>query len=360
MKDRPIRVLELTGGPEHRGAVHGAAFHNEIRRYAADRTALAASGSWSGGPTARSDVLALAEAMLPAHALYDPDLYEEMLVLAEAAGMSPAEALIVGGFTDFADTLRAVGGSVPPEDDCTAVIVPPDRASGTGFLAQTWDMHDSATEHVVMLDIAPEGAPRCLVFSTVGCLGQIGMNEAGVAVGINNLTAANGRIGVTWPFVVRAALTATSFDGAVKAITEAPVAGGHSYLVLADGEGCVIEAMPGGYAVLELVPGQVLAHTNHCLAADTAAQEAARPDDLVASSVARLETARSFLAGGDVDVDRLMALTREPEAVCRRSEPPHHVESCGAAIMRPATGDFWAVWGVPADNDYEHFSVRHG
>ena len=357
MKDRPIRVLELTGGPEHRGAVHGAAFHNEIRRYAADRTGLAAAGSWSGGPSARADVLALAEAMLPAHALYDPDLYEEMLLMAEAAGITPAEALIVGGFTDFVDTLRAAGGNPPPEDDCTAVIVPPDRASGAGFLAQTWDMHDSATEHVVMLDIRPEGAPRSLVFSTVGCLGQIGMNEAGVAVGINNLTAANGRVGVTWPFVVRSALAATTFDAAVKAVTDAPVAGGHSYLVLAGDQGCVIEAMPGGCSVLALEPGNVLAHTNHCVVPEAAAQEAPRPGDLMASSVARLHTAQSFLAEGDVDVGRLMDLTREPEAVCRRSEPPHHVESCGAAIMRPATGDFWAVWGVPADNDYEHLRL---
>lgn len=358
--DRPIRVLELTGGPEHRGAVHGAAFHNEIRRYTADRIGIASAGSWSGGPSARRDVIALAEAMLPAHALYDGDLYEEMILLAEAAGISPAEAVIVGGFTDFADTLRAAGGDPPPEDDCTAVIVPADRASGVGYLAQTWDMHDSATEHVVMLDVQPEGAPRSLVFSTVGCLGQIGMNEAGVAIGINNLTAANGRIGVTWPFVVRAVLTATSFDEAVKAIVDAPVAGGHSFLVLADGQGCVIEAMPGGCSILPMEPGRVLVHTNHCLVPEAAAQEAARPPELLASSVARLERARRLLADGEVDAARLMALTRDAEAVCRRSEPPYHVESCGAVVMRPATGDLWAVWGVPADNEYEHFEVGGG
>ncbi len=357
MRNRPIRVLELTGSPEHRGAVHGAAFHNEIRCYTAERVGLAAEGTWSGSATAREDVLALAEAMLPAHALYDAELYEEMVLMAEAAGISPAEAVIVGGFTDFADTLRAAGGEPAVEDDCTAVIVPDDRAAGAGFLAQTWDMHDTATEHVVVFDIQPDGAPRALVFSTVGCLGQIGMNEAGVAIGINNLTAANGRVGVTWPFVVRSALTATSFEGAVKAIVDAPVAGGHSYLVFAEGRGCIIEAMPGGCSVLTMEPGRVLAHTNHCLASEAADQEAPRPADLVASSLARLERAQALLADGDVDAERLMELTREPEAICRRSEPPHHVETCGAVVMRPGTGDLWAVWGVPADNDYEHFTV---
>ncbi len=51
-----------------------------------------------------------------------------------------------------------------------------------------------------------------------------------------------------------------------------------------------------------------------------------------------------------------MALTRD-ETICVRGTPPMHIESCGAAIMRPSTGDFWAVWGLPAENDYEHFTV---
>jgi isopenicillin-N N-acyltransferase like protein len=79
------------------------------------------------------------------------------------------------------------------DDTCTAVIIPDGRAAGAGFLAQTWDMHASATPHVVMLDTVPDPGPAALVFSTVGCLGQIGMNEAGIAIGINNLTAADGR-----------------------------------------------------------------------------------------------------------------------------------------------------------------------
>ena len=28
------------------------------------------------------------------------------------------------------------------------------------------------------------------------------------------------------------------------------------------------------------------------------------------------------------------------------------VESSGAAVMRPKTGEFWACWGRPAENEY--------
>ena len=58
-------------------------------------------------------------------------------------------------------------------------------------------MHDSATEHVVLLRTDPTDAPAALVFTTTGALGQIGMNELGVCVGINNLTATDGTPGVT-------------------------------------------------------------------------------------------------------------------------------------------------------------------
>ncbi|HZD24272.1 MAG TPA: carcinine hydrolase/isopenicillin-N N-acyltransferase family protein [Acidimicrobiia bacterium] len=89
-----------------------------------------------------------------------------------------------------------------------------------------------------MLRLAPAGKPRALVFTTVGCLGQIGMNDAGIAIGIDNLSAADGQVGVTWLFVVRTALEQTSFDAALGAIIGADLAGGHNFLLFsADGQG---------------------------------------------------------------------------------------------------------------------------
>ena len=64
-----------------------------------------------------------------------------------------------------------------------------------------------------------------------------------------------------------------------------------------------------------------------------------------------------MLANDSITIDDLMALTRDDVAICTRPKPPMHVESCGAAIMSPSSGDFWAVWGIPADNEYEHFVI---
>lgn len=353
MNDRPIRVLDLVGTASEMGSAHGTAAAAEIRQYTADRVARSTDGT----DLDRRAVVALAERMLPAHRDYDTDLYEEMTSMADAAGIGHAEAVIVGGYTDFIDTVRAVAHGGPVEDNCTAVIVPDHRAGGAGFLAQTWDMHASATPHVVMLRLEPVKGPRALVFTTVGTLGQIGMNEAGIAVGINNLTADDGTIGVTWPFVVRKALRQTTLDDAVGCVTDAPVAGGHNFLLFdASGRGCSIEAMPTARHVtwLDQAP---LVHTNHCLIPATQQVEGARPTALQASSTDRLSQAADLLAGGDVTVDRLIDLTRDERSICRHPEPPFDYESCGAAIMRPQTGDFWACWGVPSENEYERFTT---
>jgi isopenicillin-N N-acyltransferase-like protein len=345
------------------GTTHGRAHADEIRAYAADRVDIVASGAWTGMPLARADVLDIAHSMIAAHQSFDGDLHAEMDAMAGAAGISLPEAIVVGGFTDFVDTVRAaagVGASRLAEDDCTAVIVPDERAGGAGFVAQTWDMHSSATEHVLLLRARPDGAPAVRVFTTTGCLGQIGMNSEGLSVGINNLTGTDGRAGVTWPSVVRAMLKCASAAEALDVLLGADLAGAHNYLILdRHGEGFNVEAMPSVRPVVKL-EHEALIHTNHTLDAVATVAQAERDPRLMDSSRTRLATAVDLLAGGSIDAERLFALTREPDAICVSAREPFHVESSGAAVMRPRTGDFWACWGRPAENDYEHIEALDG
>lgn len=361
MRRPPIRILDTSGSPDEIGAVHGRAFADEIRHYTRERIAVVAAGAWTGGPVDEADVRDLAATMLPAHEAFDADLYAEMCAMAAAAGITAAEAVIVGGFTDFVDTVRAeVGGPHPVsvvEDDCTALIVPASRSEGAGFLAQTWDMHDSATDHVFLHRARPTDAPAFNVFTTTGCLGQIGMNVDGVCVGINNLTGNDGRRGVTWPTVVRKMLATGSADEALGVLLDADLAGAHSYLIYDRNDvGYVVEAMPSARPV-ERLDVRPLVHTNHALVAEATRFEAERPGAGVSSSSARYEIATELIASGDVDAERLFELTREPSAICQRPTDPLHIETSGAAVMRPATNDFWACWGPTVDNDYARVAM---
>lgn len=363
MRRPPIRLLELAGSPEAMGDAHGRAHADEIRHYARGRVDLVADGLWSGGPLPSGSVLELAEACLPAHEAFAPGLHAEMLAMAAAAGISAAEAVVVGGFTDFVDTVRAVTAGPHPasviEDDCTAFVVPDGRTDAAGMLGQTWDMHDTATEHVVLARLRPDDGPDALVFTTAGCLGQIGMNSEGVCVGINNLTGEDGRFGVTWPTVVREMLARSTAAEALEVLLGADLAGAHNYLIL-DAAGCgySVEAMPSVRPVQTLA-AEALVHTNHVTDPAAVPLEGQRDAEVMANSRRRLELARAMLAdeGRPVDPQRLMEVTREPTAVCRWPDAKYRVESSGAVIMRPRTGDFWACWGQPADNDFQHFSL---
>ena len=344
--------------------MHGRAHAAEIRAYAADRIGIVASGMWTGAPLSQADVVDIARSMIPAHESFDGDLHTEMAAMAGAAGISLAEAIVVGGFTDFVDTVRAamggIGASTAAEDDCTAVIVPDVRAGGAGFLAQTWDMHATATDHVLLLRVRPDGAPAARVFTTNGCLGQIGMNSEGVCVGVNNLTGTDGRPGVTWPSVLRAMLKCSTASEALDVLLGADLAGAHNYLILdRHGDGFNVEAMPSVRPVTPL-ENEPLVHTNHTLDAAAGQVQAERDPRLMQSSRARLSTAAAMLAEGNIDAEHLFALTREPAAICVTATAPFHIESSGAAVMRPRTGDFWACWGRPAENDYQRVEASDG
>ncbi len=357
MKLPPIRVLDLRGSPEEMGHVHGSAYAEQIRQYTQERVELASSALWTGGSLSQADVLDIAEAMLPAHESFSAPLHAEMMAMAKAAGISPAEAIIVGGFTDFIDSVRAeVGGPVPEsvqEDDCTAVIIPDHRADGSGFLAQTWDMHDSATKHVILLRIKPDDAPASVIFTTGGALAQLGMNELGVCVGINNLTATDGCRGVTWPTVVREALNQETAAAARDVIMDANLAGGHNFhLFDATGDGYSIEAMPT-VRPAETLGTDAIVRTNHALSQGAIAVEGDKAPAMMESSQLRLQTGIDLVDREGITADDLMELTREPSAICQVPVEPYHIESSGAAVMRPRTKEFWACWGQPASNDYQ-------
>ncbi len=352
-----MRVLDLAGSPAEMGAAHGKAFAAEIKRYTDERVALAASGLWSSGTLTSRQVLDEAEAMTCAHEAFDADLHAEMTAMAAAAGISMPEAIIVGGFTDFVDRLRVIAGAPQnpalTEDDCTAVIVGDEACAGAGFLAQTWDMHDSATDHVVMLRLAPHDGPAVRIFTTTGCLGQIGMNSEGVCVGVNNLSGLHGTRGVTWPTVVRAMLKTSTAAEALEVLLSVELAGAHNYLIFdRNGHGYNVEAMPQARPVTKLT-GEPIAHTNHTLDAAATRHQAHRDRPLMDSSRARLARAGELLAGRPITLEHLIGLTRDTAAICQVPSAPYHIESSGAAIMQPATDSLWACWGPPTHNDYE-------
>ena len=116
MTGRTIRVTTVAGTPAEMGAAHGHLHAEEIRAYAAGRVELSGTGTALG----RDDLLDMAAGLIDAHRDYDQGLFEEMSAMADAAGLSVAEAIVVGGYTDFIDVVAAAANGSQFEDDCTA------------------------------------------------------------------------------------------------------------------------------------------------------------------------------------------------------------------------------------------------
>ncbi|MBK9123619.1 MAG: hypothetical protein IPM16_10950 [Chloroflexi bacterium] len=360
-----LRTLHIRGDSHAMGLAHGEEFAAEIRSFAEQRMQLCLALPTDGPTLTRDVVLADVAACVPYHERYAPEAMAEMRGIAHASGLSIEEVIILSGFTDIVDLLGAQhalsqAAASAPVDDCTAFVVSPQASEGPGpYIGQTWDMNREASPYVLMLRAEPHDGPNYLTMTVTGCVAMIGMNDAGIAVGINNLSATNGTPGVNWTVVVRRALSQEKIEEAIATIVEAPLAGGHNFY-LADSHGrCVnIEAMPGKHFLEEIRTGAFV-HTNHCLSPHTRSVESL-PDAYSASSTHhRHQRATELLSRDLISVSDLVALTRDHSAnpgVCVHVGPGNvnNIESSAAIIMSPVTGELWAVKGNPCLGEYEH------
>ncbi len=368
IQSRKLRTLDVSGDPYTMGLAHGEHFASDIRAFATQRLAFCTDSDFVGHGLTRDKVMAITAACIPYHVRYYPDAMEELRGIAYASNLSIEEILILNGFTDMLDVVKSLDKSIDISgnvalDNCTAFIVSAEAtANHTPYIGQTWDMNQEATPYICMLHAQPDNSPRYTTMTVTGCVAMIGMNEAGLSIGITNLCANDGKIGVTWTFLVRKVLAQDNLADAIDCIVNAPLAGGHNYY-LADATGqCVnIEAMATQHH-LEWVKNGSYVHTNHCLISHTRAVESLPDTYFETSTHARYERANKLLGDDDITLDDLMALTRDHGAeigICVHTGAanPHNVESGAAVIMSPASGELWAIWGNPCQGTYERFMI---
>lgn len=261
-----MRTLQLEPGqtPREWGRAHGESFAGEVRELAAIRIELIRK-NWQVDDTAL--ILERAERHLEPLQRFDAELYEEMLGIAEGAGATPAEVVVLNHYTD----LRDLNLNPANEEGCTAVYA----RNGKGvFLGQTWDMHATAAPFVMMLKV-PE--PEMWVLTITGCLALSGLSRAGVGVTINNLISKDAVVGVIWPALVRKMLSQPRAHEAWKLLTGSPVGSGHHYIIADTDEVYGVETSGVMRKTIYRGESQPYFHTNHCLDDEVAALHQVSP-----------------------------------------------------------------------------------
>lgn len=343
--------ITITGEPFERGRQYGAATAAQVRHSIASYARLFAYRRGLDWAAAQNEALAYA----PLLAEIAPDLLDEMRGIAAGAGRTLAEIIALNVRTELlagvgvgvhhpeaaAALARNRAAGVPQhveqpatangagdDGECTtAAAAPPATANGGVWLAQTWDWQGDQRAACVLLRIISPDQPPILTLTEAGMVAKIGLNGAGVAVGLNLLRSqADGqRQGMPVHILLRQMLQTTSV-AAARELAERIPASGSSCITLAGagGELMALEITPGGVTELPAREG-LLAHANHCLDAGAAAGECA----LEPTSTSRERYGRAWellhAAAGQIDLAVLERILRDhegaPRCICRHPDP---------------------------------------
>ncbi|MFD5090289.1 C45 family autoproteolytic acyltransferase/hydrolase [Amycolatopsis thailandensis] len=339
-----IPLVRAHGDAFARGRAHGEALRKELRAFLSDR--FARLNALSPDPldldVLRPDLTEYARAI----DAQLPDLAEEIRGLADGAGISHDEAVLL-------QMRREVLGyrKLPTMGDCTTYA----RTGSEPVLAQTVDLNGDLDDHIAVLDVRA-GPRRSLVLSFGGLLGYLGVNSAGLAVGLNLVLAGKWRHGPSPYLAIRHLLdTCDSVTEAVDAVRDLRLASSRS-LTLCDRETAAwVEIADDD---LRVSTGAEVAHTNHFLHPDLVPR-----DELTVFarnfSVRRLAACEERLAELPARAsteDHFALLSRDPVRVAGDGDIRRD-RTVAAVVLRPDSGELHVRPGDPAASSTESFAL---
>ncbi len=333
-----IRRLVLEGAdPRRWGEQHGEALRDEIHALYAIRRDLMLKRTDLGD---EETLLALAHRHLPVLRDFDPAVADELIGIGRGADISLEKLAVLNHYTDMRDLSKA---DLHDDGGCSVVFAPGEQGP---LLGQTWDMHGSAADYVLLLEIPSvgEGTYHTLLFTVAGCVGMTGLTSAGVGITINNLNSTDAKIGVLWPALVRRALKKPSALKARDVVLEAPLGSGHHYSIADDESFFGIETSGSKKKITQAGADQVHLHTNHCL--DAEMESTARV--LSTTTRARLETLEERTARSAPSTAAELYELLGAVSYAGQADDPDAPATCGAFVMDVHARRVLACQGVPA------------
>lgn len=332
-----VPLLELSGPPHARGFAHGRALAGRLRGFLDD--SLARLGHLGDRPvdldSLRPGIAAHREVVATAL----PDLADEVDGLAAGAGVDRDAAWLLQLRRELLGYSRVTGG------DCTTYA----SVRGRPVLAQTVDLNGNLDDQIAVLAVSGP-RHRSLVLSFAGLLGYLGVNDAGIAVGLNLVLGGAWEPGVPPYLAIRHVLdSAGSVDEAVETLCALPLASSRSFMICGEERAVCVEALGAERRVLE---GDDLAHTNHFLDPDFAERDEI---NVFAknSSRRRLKTVQEAGipdAGDTASHHRLLAT---PPILVPDNGDIRRERTVAAVLLRPDLGEF-RLWPGDPSTAQEH------
>ncbi|MBI5759491.1 MAG: hypothetical protein HZA46_13305 [Planctomycetales bacterium] len=342
MTEQAYPLFHATGLPQDLGRSHG---HQAKDRICGFLDYLQASLKIS-----RASLRTRAERFEPLFQRYCPHLLDEVVGLADGAGIHRLDAL--------AAQLRGELTGVT-DDACTTFVVRRDKsADGGTLIGQNSDTPAELMDYAYVLRLAPVHGPRILMWTFGGMLGYHGVNEYGVAHFANALGG-----GPAWKLALshyplkRMLLEQRSLADVRRLLRDVPVCSNGNYVVC-DGAGEIADFELTSEGPLEMPDDGlgVVAHSNHYLCAPHACSDnftRSLPD-----SFPRLRRMQELLHSrlGRLTVDDLKCFLGDhegyPTSICR------HPHAGAEDPMLPSSGR--TVASLIAEPDHGRLHIARG
>lgn len=262
-----IYYLILNGRtPFERGYQHGSALTFPIKKALRQFKQWLRATVGLGEPEAMISDFAKSTPYLESAKSDVPDLFEEMRGIAEGAGVSLHQLFVYQSFDEFFLFLLQSGSlDVENTGHCTTAGVygRVDRPNYVGHNNDIPPYHEEVT--TVLHILYPDSDLAILQSTFAGQIGQNGVNNRGVSVGINTVANLPGSDGVPVSFHVRKILTCAKSDEAVAYLKQTRFAQAMNYMI-GDRDRIVnVETWEKNSAVLDFSDHKYVVHTNHAL-----------------------------------------------------------------------------------------------
>jgi isopenicillin-N N-acyltransferase-like protein len=277
-----------------------------------------------------------------------PALGDELVAMAGAAGVEPSLLWAVNARTEL------LGG----DGECSLI----GRLDGARVsIAQNWDWHPELAASRVLWTVEERGR-WFTTFTEAGMLAKVGVNDRGLACGLNFLSSSldGGVDGMPVHVLLRLVLQECgSLVDAMRLLLAARTSAS-ACVTLAGAEragaGLVaIELSPGGPVVVWPGADGVLVHTNHFLGTLPAGHDlepAERPGTLL-----RRDRLAALVAGGAADRDALACHFPAAEPVCRHDDQDvawaDRRATLLSLVLDPRAPSFEVAADPPCEGEYE-------
>ena len=330
-------VARVAGPPATRGQQYGVQARDRIHRsISAYERVFDHYANWDWATVRRH-----AARFTPVIGDFSPASLAEMRGIAAGAGVALDDILALNTRSEimFAAGNRRRGAPLIPHECTSFAVLPYRSATQSVIVGQNWDWLLHSQETAMVLEVTRDDGPSFVTLVEAGLLAKVGMNESGLGLCTNTLISDGdeGRIGVPYHLLLRAALDSGSGTEAADLISKAERALSANYLLVDDtGFAADLETTPGADGVRRLEPqdGQIT-HANHFRSTDLTGEDLyvrGKPHTL-----ARLHNVTESLASTrSLTVDDLKTALADhqdrPSSVCQHPNEAVHPRERTATI----------------------------